>query len=113
MIEELIEIRLESTGSSPGVRVSGALESHYAPKAKVVLDVDPEPGDGLIAIASIQTPPGVQRLAAPINLDEYARTLYQSLRAADKQGIKRVVVQLPLGTGVAEAIRDRLRKAAF
>ncbi len=113
MIEELIEIRLESTGSSPGVRVSGALASHYAPKANVVLDVDPEPGDGLIAMASIQTPPGVQRLAAPINLDEYARTLYQSLRAADKQGIKRVVVQLPLGTGVAEAIRDRLRKAAF
>ena len=113
MIEELIEIRLESTGSSPGVRVSGALASHYAPKANVVLDVDPEPGDGLIAMASIQTPPGVQRLAAPINLEEYARTLYQSLRAADKQGIKRVVVQLPLGTGVAEAIRDRLRKAAF
>jgi L-threonylcarbamoyladenylate synthase len=113
MIEELIVITLESIKTSAEVKVSGALESHYAPKAKVVLDVEPEPGDGLIAMASIQTPPGVQRLGAPINTDEYARILYQSLRAADKQGLKRIVVQLPNGAGVAEAIRDRLRKAAF
>ena len=32
------------------IRVSGLLESHYSPKAKVVLDVNPEIGDGFIAI---------------------------------------------------------------
>ncbi|WP_439564523.1 L-threonylcarbamoyladenylate synthase [Microcella sp.] len=95
-----------------GIRVSGSLPSHYAPAAAVVLNETPRPGDGLIALRHLETPAGVVRLAAPESVDEFARTLYAALRAADDAGISRVVALEPPGPGVAVAIRDRLRRAS-
>jgi len=94
------------------IRVSGSLENHYAPKAKVYLDLQSVAGQGLIAPADIPTPAGVIRLAAPKNNEEYAHTLYQALRDGDDQGIDEIIAVQPAGEGIAEAIRDRLRKAA-
>ena len=94
------------------IRVSGSLENHYAPDARVLLDVDPTTGQGFIALASIPTPSGVIRLGAPINDEEFARILYASLRTADEQGLAEVVVAQPMGDGIALAIRDRLKRAA-
>ena len=120
---EMIE---ESTGLTIGVsasvsdasareneiRVSGSLDSHYAPIATVVLDQSPVPGQGLIAMADVVTPDGVVRLAAPASHEEFARVLYAALRAADEKGLKSVVVAQPVGDGIAIAIRDRLMRAA-
>jgi L-threonylcarbamoyladenylate synthase len=120
---EMIE---ESTGLTIGVsasvsdasageneiRVSGSLDSHYAPIATVVLDQSPVPGQGLIAMADVVTPDGVVRLAAPASHEEFARILYSALRAADEKGLKSIVVHQPIGDGIAIAIRDRLKRAA-
>jgi len=95
------------------IRVSGSLENHYAPEAKVYLDQVPLSGQGLVALADIATPEGVIRLAAPRDDQEFAHILYSALREADTQGLKEVVVMQPVGTGIAVAIRDRLKKAAF
>jgi L-threonylcarbamoyladenylate synthase len=94
------------------IRVSGSLDSHYAPVATVVLDQSPVAGQGFIAMADVATPDGVVRLAAPKNDDDFARVLYAALRAADEQGLKTVVVGQPAGDGIAVAIRDRLKRAA-
>jgi L-threonylcarbamoyladenylate synthase len=94
------------------IRVSGSLESHYAPVATVVLDQTPVAGQGFIAVADVATPIGVIRLAAPQTHQEFARVLYSALRAADDQGVAVVVVQQPAGDGIAIAIRDRLQRAA-
>ena len=94
------------------IRVSGSLESHYAPDATVVLDQLPIAGQGFIALADSATPAGVIRLAAPQTHQEFARVLYAALRAADDQAIAVVVVQQPAGDGIAIAIRDRLMRAA-
>ena len=94
------------------IRVSGALEHHYAPSAVVVLDGYPRPGDGLIALSTTPTPEGVVRLASPINNEDFARQLYGALREADAQGIDQVVVIQPEGDGIAIAIRDRLKRAS-
>ncbi len=94
------------------VRVSGSLDSHYAPVAIVVLDQSPVAGQGFIAMADVATPDGVVRLAAPKTHDEFARVLYAALRAADEQGLQTVVVAQPQGPGIAIAIRDRLKRAA-
>jgi L-threonylcarbamoyladenylate synthase len=94
------------------IRVSGSLESHYAPDATVVLDQAPIAGQGFIALADSPTPAGVIRLAAPQTHQEFARVLYAALRAADDQGIEVVVVHQPAGDGIAIAIRDRLMRAA-
>ena len=98
-----------STDSAP--RVSGSLEKHYAPAAKVLLDQTPVAGQGFIAASKRVTPKGVFRLAAPKNVDEFARDLYIALRKADELGLKEVVVEQPQGGGIAIAIRDRLSRA--
>ena len=94
------------------VRVSGSLENHYAPAATVLLDVEPRPGDGFIALADIPTPTGVIRLAEPKTDKQFAYSLYAALREADAKKIKRVVVTQPQGDGISIAIRDRLKRAA-
>jgi L-threonylcarbamoyladenylate synthase len=95
------------------IRVSGSLEAHYAPAATVVLDQSPMTGQGFIAMADVVASEGVVRLAAPKTHDEFARVLYSALRAADEQGLATVVVVQPAGEGIAVAIRDRLKRAAF
>jgi L-threonylcarbamoyladenylate synthase len=94
------------------IRVSGSLDSHYAPVATVVLDQSPVAGQGFIAMADVATPDGVVRLAAPKSDEEFARVLYAALRAADEQGLQTVVVAKPAGDGIAIAIRDRLKRAS-
>jgi L-threonylcarbamoyladenylate synthase len=114
--EEMIE---HSTGldvlgaDGIAIRVSGSLESHYSPIATVVLDQSPVAGQGFIAMADVVADEGVVRLAAPITHEEFARVLYAALRAADEQGLATVVVAQPAGDGIAIAIRDRLKRAAF
>jgi L-threonylcarbamoyladenylate synthase len=95
------------------IRVSGSLEAHYAPAARVVLDQSPVAGQGFIAMADVVATAGVVRLAAPTTHEEFAQVLYAALRAADQRGLETVVVQQPTGDGIAVAIRDRLKRAAF
>jgi len=94
------------------IRVSGSLENHYSPKAKVILDTTATVGQGFIAPSNILTPDGVIRLAAPRDTDEYARLLYSALRSGDSQGISEIAVIQPEGEGLAVAIRDRLLRAS-
>jgi L-threonylcarbamoyladenylate synthase len=63
-------------------------------------------------MADVATPDGVVRLAAPKSDEEFARVLYATLRAADEQKLRTVVVAQPQGAGIAIAIRDRLKRAA-
>ena len=112
MIEAVTGIKVINSESISTIRVSGSLDSHYSPKAKVVLDVFPRSGDGLIALAEVETPSGVTRLAAPIKIEDFARELYAALRYADRLGVQRVVVIQPYGGGLAEAIRDRISRAS-
>jgi len=114
--EEMIK---QSTGldvldaDGVAIRVSGSLESHYSPMAMVVLDQSPVAGEGFIAMAGVMASFGVVRLASPQTHEEFARILYSALRAADEQGLNTVVVAQPEGNGIAVAIRDRLKRAAF
>ena len=110
MIEECTG--LKTTQSDKEIRVSGSLENHYSPIAKVLLRENAVAGQGLIALAAIETPVGVIRLASPSDDEEFARILYSALRDADARGLSEVVVVQPNGIGIAVAIRDRLARAA-
>lgn len=94
------------------VRVSGSLEKHYSPFARVILDQEPESGQGYIAISTFPTPQGVVRLAQPGSNEEFARDLYSALRKADELGLNSLVIQQPTGDGIAIAIRDRVLRAS-
>jgi L-threonylcarbamoyladenylate synthase len=113
MIAESTGLEVVGVVEDSAIRVSGSLEAHYAPAAKVLLCETPTAGQGFIAHANIQTPEGVIRLASPGSDEEFARVLYSALRAADEQGLAEVVVMQPIGIGISVAIRDRLKRAAF
>jgi L-threonylcarbamoyladenylate synthase len=114
MIEESTGLKptIINTPDTEEIRVSGSLEKHYSPAAKVILDQTPVAGQGFIAPSIRVTPTGVKRLAAPKNIDEFARDLYAALRKADELGLAEVVVEQPTGDGLAIAIRDRLIRAS-
>jgi L-threonylcarbamoyladenylate synthase len=113
MVEESTGVQLMKTNEKLLIRSSGSSQSHYSPKANVLLDVKPEPGDGFFADDSVQTPPGVIRISSPRNINEFAQQLYSALRSADALGLAKIVILSPRGDGLAEAIRDRIRRAAF
>lgn len=111
--------------SGSTVRASGTLASHYSPAAFVRLlhadqltahakaqPADGMPSSGLLAIASVATPPGIVRLAAPTTTDDYARILYGALREADALGLALVLAVPPDPAGVGAAVIDRLTRAA-
>ena len=114
---------IEATGLEMGtrseVRAPGTLASHYAPSTHVVItgesglrELKADARVGVIALASLDTPPGIVRLCAPHTVEEYASSLYRALREADSLELTNVVVVPPEGEGLAEAIRDRLTRAA-
>jgi L-threonylcarbamoyladenylate synthase len=109
--EETTELVSYISENTP-VKAPGMMNSHYSPKATVMLTGNPGLGDGFIALSSFYTPKGAIRLASPKTHDEYAQILYSALRFADLKGLKKVYVIPPLGEGIAVAIRDRLTKSA-
>ena len=116
MIEAVTKVRvsenIDKDLSVLSIRVSGSLVNHYAPKAKVILDQEPIAGSGYIALEKTPTPAGVIRLAAPRSVEEFARTLYESMREGDHQNLATIYIEQPMGSGLAVAIRDRLSRSA-
>jgi L-threonylcarbamoyladenylate synthase len=113
MIEQVTGLSVLLKPDESEIRASGLLDSHYAPKAIVILGLSAQPGDGFIALDQIPTPIGAIRLAAPTSIEDYARDLYGALRMGDQLGLNKIHVVEPEGPGLAIAIRDRLGKASW
>lgn len=95
-----------------GIEAPGMLSSHYAPHAPLLLDVAaPSPGAAYLAFGAA-APPGGLTLSARGDLAEAAANLYAHLRALDALRPARIEVAPIPGDGLAEAIRDRLQRAA-
>jgi len=111
MISSIIDWPLTFDTKRTQVKASGLLDSHYSPKARVILNITPKPGEGFIAMANIPTPNGAIRLASPATITEFSYVLYSSLRLADQANINVVSVTLPEPGGLGDAIIDRLNRA--
>ena len=104
------------------VRAPGTLESHYAPKAtvevcdlaRVAARIEAAQADGeRVGVVGARTDdPRVVVLGVPSDGDAYAHDLYRMLRAADAQGLDRVIAVAPDADGIGAAVADRLRRAA-
>lgn len=102
----------------------GQLSRHYSPRARVVLHRRLTPSDLRRGGADeawifIRRPGGATAraqnafwLSPTGDLSEAARRLFARLREADAGGFRRIHVELAPGDGIAEAINDRLRRAA-
>lgn len=104
-------------------RVSGSLESHYAPRTPLYLvDTKELPaklaalrGNKLAVLARTEAPAGlgdVNWQMAPREPSAYARGLYASLRRLDNLGCAAILVEAPPATARWRGVTDRLRRGA-
>jgi L-threonylcarbamoyladenylate synthase len=111
--EEVEEITGSLASAAPGLVVApGTLESHYAPRARLRLDADAPREDEAYLAFGTPAPPGGLTLSRTGDLVEAAANLYAHLRALDATGRYTIAVAPIPGRGLAEAIRDRLARAA-
>ena len=110
----------EAAGRSPGLRFR-----HYAPRAKVVL-IEAGAGEeavvswldggksvALMAQRSVGLDrPGLRVRLMPVDLEAYARELFEALRDLDATGVDAIFVEGIAEVGLGRAIMDRLRRAA-
>ncbi len=101
-----------STAKTPSA--PGQLASHYAPRAAVRLNaLSVGPDETLLAFgAPLQTTGVMQNLSPRADLIEAAANLFAMLRALDATGAAAIAVMPIPGTGLGEAINDRLHRAA-
>ena len=105
--EQISALLDQVLGHSDGPsRAPGMLESHYAPRCRVLLATTPAEAQALTAGR-----PGSEILG-DTDLVRYAQSLYSRLRDADDRHVDTLIAVLPPATGLGHAIRDRLTKAA-
>jgi L-threonylcarbamoyladenylate synthase len=93
----------------------GQLEQHYAPRAKVILDVVwPRFDVGLLAFGpEVPRHPGpVRNLSASGDLEEAAANLFRMMHELDATGVETIAVMPIPQEGLGQAINDRLARAA-
>lgn len=107
-------LRSESTA----VEAPGQLESHYAPRAHVRLNVQAvDEGEALLAFGAARVG-GADRAVDVLNLSpigdlrEAAANFFDYLRRLDASGARVIAVEPVPNHGLGEAINDRLRRAA-
>ncbi len=106
-------------------RVSGALDSHYAPRTPVALvSLEKLPATlqklyahdrrvALIQRASEIFAGTITQLAMPPDPAGYAHELYAALRAMDLAGADIILIEVPPQNDDWQGINDRLRRAAY
>jgi L-threonylcarbamoyladenylate synthase len=115
-IEEVLGAPLKHQATSDSKPISpGQLASHYAPNARLRLNVSAtEPGEALLAFGKkVHAHCGPMINLSPSgDLREAAANLFAALRELDATGCPSIaVVKIP-GEGLGEAINDRLLRAA-
>lgn len=100
--------------NSRTVNAPGMLASHYAPKARLRLNVTGiAPGEALLAFGETTLAAGVTCNLSPSgDLREAAANLFGMLRQLDETGVDAIAVTSIPDNGLGEAINDRLRRAA-
>jgi L-threonylcarbamoyladenylate synthase len=105
--------------SRKGQLAPGMLLQHYSPHTPVTLheriDFTPAPGEAALLLRTRprgRRNPQVSCLSPSGNIAQMAKRLFAQLRAFDQGGYRHIHVELARGHGLAEAINDRLRRAA-
>ncbi|MDC7674917.1 L-threonylcarbamoyladenylate synthase [Asticcacaulis machinosus] len=96
-----------------GHRSPGRLAVHYAPDAKVEINVvKPDEGCAYLAFGPTDYAGPIFQLSASRNTSEAAANLFTYLRKADRLKPRKICVAPIPSEGLGEAINDRLKRAA-
>ena len=107
-------------------RVSGSLESHYAPvtplhllshaellkAAHATLQTNPKAHVACIVFSSLGPCAGIKEILVANDAVAYAHDLYARLHDLDAQGFATILIERPPDTPAWEAVMDRLSRAA-
>jgi len=111
-------------GTSTSPRAPGTLAAHYVPRTPLMLApatdlewvVREQAASGRIAVLAFSPQPPDSRTAlwqtTATDAQAYAHDLYALLRALDRSGCTRIVVEAPPERDEWDAVRDRLTRAA-
>ena len=105
-----IEVDASEVSRPASVEAPGQLASHYAPNKPLRLDATTaEEGEFLIGFGPVAGEVSLSEQGDPV---EAAARLFDLLHQADAAPQPRIAIAPVPGTGIAAAIRDRLRRAA-
>lgn len=118
-LESALGMKLSVPGRG-APRVSGSLETHYAPKTPARLvrstmlgEEISRHGSGAAVLAFAAPDPRVDYwLRMPGEPENYARQLYAALRELDQSGCEVILIEAPPEAPGWSAVLDRLRRAA-
>jgi L-threonylcarbamoyladenylate synthase len=118
-IEDVVGRVQVLTHSSSNPKAPGQLQSHYAPRKKVILgDIAellqqyPAHTTGILTYQQDFHSPFQMVLSPDGSLEQAAQNLFAALRAFDRMPIDYIIAELVPETGLGRAINDRLRRAA-
>ncbi|MEZ5810712.1 MAG: L-threonylcarbamoyladenylate synthase [Rhizobiaceae bacterium] len=109
-------VRRSETGAA--VEAPGMLASHYAPAARLRLEIaSVRPGEALLAFGphranGVEKAMATRNLSAGGDLREAAANLFAHLHELDASGAATIAVEPVPGDGLGAAINDRLARAA-
>ena len=105
-MEQIESVIGEVAPASGPSRASGMLDSHYAPRCRILTV------DSIERAQSELMGPDTRLIDAASDPVAAAHDLYTQLRACDRDGIATAVIVLPPAGGLGDALRDRILKAA-
>ncbi len=112
-IERRLGVPVTVAERDAAVAAPGMLASHYAPNSLVRLNAEPREGEAYLAFGNAPEFAGVTRNLSPSgDMHEAARNLFSMLHELDAVGAGVIAVAPIPGTGLGEAINDRLQRAA-
>ncbi|MEM9705960.1 MAG: L-threonylcarbamoyladenylate synthase [Pseudomonadota bacterium] len=115
--EKIRATTLEPEDGASALRAPGMMKSHYAPTARLRLNVTtPDPDEVFLAFGETPHHPYTECLSEASDLTEAAANLFAALRRADesvaKYGLSGIAAAPIPNEHLGEAINDRLSRAA-
>jgi L-threonylcarbamoyladenylate synthase len=118
-IQHLVGKLEVNTYSSSNPKAPGQLQSHYAPRKKMILgnmanllQQYPAHTSGLLTFRDDFNSPFQQILSPSGDLDEAAQRLFTALRLLDKMPVDIILAERVPAIGLGVAINDRLQRAS-
>ena len=113
-LEEFLNTKIEADNKPTDNPVApGQLKSHYAPNAKMRLNVvDPKKGEAYLAFGDIKQRENMLNLSENGDLEAAAANLFLMMRSLDQLGLNTIAVAPVPNDGIGVAINDRLKRAA-
>ena len=111
----------QQTTASAKIRVSGLLDSHYAPRTplltgntqQIASELEQRQGQKLAVLHQQAMPMAAgQSILMPENAADYAQIIYATLRDLDQQDLDAILLVLPPDQPDWLAVHDRLGRAA-